>query len=616
MVRLVLGNAIRSNLLSLQNVCKLQDVVSQRLATGLKVNSALDNPSSFYSAQSLNNRAADLSALLDAMSQGVQTIKAASTALQTATEFLQQAKAEAEQTLQNTQPVIARVGTENELLAAVNSGKQGIIVLTSDITMSTNQELKLGDNQSLAGARYLDREAAQTSLTFNFSGQNGALYTGHNSLISDLNINYHTNIQNQYGGVIYAKSKIGNIIQNVNFNVSSLATSGRGIGVIYADGGSQVELKGQINIKASGDYRLYGLYVGNNSLVDVKADLNIKNTGTNFAFNIHSYGNSTVNILSGSRVNLSSSNISVITTRSSAVNIGKDVDYSANAQIAFYMEGYSGNAYGGNTITVKSNLNLNAFTLSINTSSVANPDYPGYGNYFSIAPGVSVSSGLSGGVSGIWQAGTPVVIASSAVNQTLNTAYLNTLSGLTKLTDTPLALPDIDEEMKKEAPQIKNIEDSGSYQAILSQYDAIINDSSYKGVNLLHGEGLKIDFNESRSSGLQVNGIDISSQALGLNLADWTTTADIENSVRELEKAIGQLRNFSSQFGNYYEIVSTRQNFTNNLITVLEEGADKLLLADMNEESANMLMLETRQNLAINALSLASQAAGSILKLF
>ena len=80
--------------------------------------------------------------------------------------------------------------------------------------------------------------------------------------------------------------------------------------------------------------------------------------------------------------------------------------------------------------------------------------------------------------------------------------------------------------------------------------------------------------------------------------------------------AIATLRTWSSEFGNNYSIVQSREEFTENLINVLTEGADKLTLADMNEESANMLSLQTRQQLAVNALSLASQASQSVLKLF
>lgn len=154
------------------------------------------------------------------------------------------------------------------------------------------------------------------------------------------------------------------------------------------------------------------------------------------------------------------------------------------------------------------------------------------------------------------------------------------------------------------------------YNEILSQYDMLVNDSSYKGINLLKKDSLKVNFNEDRSSSLTVQGRDMSSNGIGLTLADWAEKEGILASVQELSGAIDKLRNFSAELGNNYSIITTRQNFTENLINVLEEGADKLTLADMNEESANMLALQTRQQLATNALSLASQAAQSILKLF
>ena len=98
---------------------------------------------------------------------------------------------------------------------------------------------------------------------------------------------------------------------------------------------------------------------------------------------------------------------------------------------------------------------------------------------------------------------------------------------------------------------------------------------------------------------------------------DFSAAAtNINTSIDAANAAITKLRGYSSDFGNSYSIVQTREEFTTNLINVLEEGADKLTLADMNEESANMLALQTRQQLAINSLSLASQAAQSVLKLF
>ena len=155
--------SMRSNLLSLQNIASQQDIVQNRLATGLKVSSAIDNPSSYYTASSLNNRAADLSALLDTMSQGIQTIKAASEAIASGTKFLEQAKAVANQALETAIPAKewfveqagengAVVETAQELLDAINSGKETIVVY-GKIEL-TDQTVTLKQGQKLVGTEY------------------------------------------------------------------------------------------------------------------------------------------------------------------------------------------------------------------------------------------------------------------------------------------------------------------------------------------------------------------------------------------------------------------------------------------------------------------------------
>ena len=100
--------------------------------------------------------------------------------------------------------------------------------------------------------------------------------------------------------------------------------------------------------------------------------------------------------------------------------------------------------------------------------------------------------------------------------------------------------------------------------------------------------------------------------------ADWDNPDNValDNALDAVDNAINTLRNWSAVFGNNYAILQSREDFTEKLINVLTEGSDKLTLADMNEESANMLALQTRQQLAINSLSLASQAAQSVLQLF
>ena len=157
------------------------------------------------------------------------------------------------------------------------------------------------------------------------------------------------------------------------------------------------------------------------------------------------------------------------------------------------------------------------------------------------------------------------------------------------------------------------------YNDILTQIDQLAKDAGYKGVNLLGGDdqSLTVVFNEDRSSSLTIQGVDGSAKGLGLEaVTTWKTNEAIDATLDKVSAATNKLRSMSSEFGNNYAVVQTREEFTENLINVLEEGSDKLTFADMNEESANMLALQTRQQLAINSLSLASQAAQSVLSLF
>ena len=154
---------------------------------------------------------------------------------------------------------------------------------------------------------------------------------------------------------------------------------------------------------------------------------------------------------------------------------------------------------------------------------------------------------------------------------------------------------------------------------VLEQIDALAKDASYKGINLLQENDLKVVFNEDRSSSIEIKGVDASSKGLGLESIEkggWNLDTAIDDAITQVEGAISELRSMASDFGNNYSIVQTREDFTENLINVLEEGADKLTLADMNEEGANMLALQTRQQLAVNSLSLASQASQAVLQLF
>src|SRR5215471_4964513 len=102
---IVLSAGIRSNLLQLQQTADLVTQTQTRLATGKRVNSALDNPINFFTAQGLNNRASDLSNLLDSMSNAINTIQAANNGITSITKLVQSAQAlvsQAQQTSDTT----------------------------------------------------------------------------------------------------------------------------------------------------------------------------------------------------------------------------------------------------------------------------------------------------------------------------------------------------------------------------------------------------------------------------------------------------------------------------------------------------------------------------------
>jgi len=169
------------------------------------------------------------------------------------------------------------------------------------------------------------------------------------------------------------------------------------------------------------------------------------------------------------------------------------------------------------------------------------------------------------------------------------------------------------------------------YNTVMSQINQMAADSGYKGVNLLQQAELTIEFaSEAGKSTLKltgfgdttttfnINGLSSEMTQLGANWVTGTTvnTANIQTSVDNLETARGELRVRSKTLSSSLSIITAREEFTAQMINTLGDGASKLTEADMNEEGANMLMLQTRQALGTTSLSLASQAAQGVLRLF
>lgn len=407
MADISLTASMRTNLLSLQNTQSLMDTTQERLSTGLKVNSAIDNASSYYTAQSLNNRASDLSALLDSMGQGIQTIQAANEGIEAITEFVEQAKA------------IANSARD----AASKTDVKTLNAKFSDVGVPTTPKTATG-----------------TSLEFEVTGTDGTTLD----------------------------KSLKDAVDKVNAELEAADLQAKSLDDYVAQVKKAIEAGGEEFAK----------------IVDIKVD----------------------------------------------------------------------DKTGKITFTAKAGYNIKATGAGDLAGLGKDPD-----------------------------AGTPT-------NDVTSTVAVNT-------------------DRQKYALQ---------FNEILTQIDNLAKDAGYKGINLLQMNTLTVIFNEDRSSQIEVKGTDASSVGLMLDEAvnNWQTNEDIETSIRQTEEAISSLRIMASDYGNYYSIVQNRQDFTKNLINVLTEGADNLTLADMNEESANMLALQTRQQLAINSLSLASQAAQGVLQLF
>lgn len=163
------------------------------------------------------------------------------------------------------------------------------------------------------------------------------------------------------------------------------------------------------------------------------------------------------------------------------------------------------------------------------------------------------------------------------------------------------------------------------YTEIQAQIDTLASDSVYRGKNLLGGASggtndLLIQFSaKTDDAKLTVASFDAKSTgdlALSGGSADWSTAALANADLAKMDTALDTLRSKSSTLASNLSIITARQDFTSNVIATLQAGADNLTLADMNQEGANMLMLQTRQSLGTTALSLSSQAAQSVLRLF
>ena len=160
---------------------------------------------------------------------------------------------------------------------------------------------------------------------------------------------------------------------------------------------------------------------------------------------------------------------------------------------------------------------------------------------------------------------------------------------------------------------------AAQFNALLPQIDQLAGDAGFNGVNLLGGNDLTITMNEDGSSTVDVTSFnDTVAGDLAINTAanNWATGTDISAASTQLSAALTPLRAQAQSLSSNLSTVQIRQEFTKAMINTLNNGADSLTLADSNEEDANLLALQTRQQLSTTALSLAAQADQNVLRLF
>ena len=209
---------------------------------------------------------------------------------------------------------------------------------------------------------------------------------------------------------------------------------------------------------------------------------------------------------------------------------------------------------------------------------------------------------------------------SNAIN-TIQAAN-NGITAITKLVQSAQAL----------TSQAKQTTDSTTRDSLASQFDALLvqigqlaGDSGFNGVNLLGGDDLTVNFNEDATSSTSITGVDYTNAnatPLGIaNSVNWSAAngagdTNIDDAAADLTAALTTLRSESQTLGANLSTVQIRQDFTKATINTLQTGSSDLTLADSNEEGANLLALQTRQQLSTTALSLAAQADQNVLRLF
>jgi hypothetical protein len=645
---IVLSAALRSNLLSLQNTQRLIDSTQQRLATGLKINSALDGAQAFFASQSLNNRASDLGRLLDGIGQSIRTIEQANNGVSGLTRLINQADSITSQALDAL----------NE--AAGSATATGVVDLSGITDLTSLTDISDGDTFTVQVG-----DGAVNTVTIS-QGQ------GINALLADLNDIQNVAAELTQDGTLQISSTNGEALRIANgvnaddLGVSNALTSANGLGFTSTDdavssfaidlGSTGAVLTDDLGAEAGSNFvdtSSFEVSVGGRAAVTITVD--DTETVQDFLDELNAieglaatYAADTVTLraLNGETIELTDGNTTPLAL--SAADTGDALN--ANG---FEVDPRQDGTYivPGNVLSqtlVNDSTGATAdWTDALNTlrgfTTLENGDTItiniGNGNFTTINADATIAEIVSS-INDDANNGTGTGAITASFDNSNGVLQIGIGSAVEELSIT-YAVSDASTESfgfefgngivadggaasftQRFAPSDSSSATSrlselqADYNRVRTQIDQLVADSGYAGSNLLNGDDLVTYFNENRTSSLTIEGVDFTSSGLGLTAANFSDIDSINVSIEQVSAALSTLRGFGSSLTNNLTIIQNRQDFTSQTINTLKAGSDDLTLADQNEEGANLLALQTRQQLGVTALSLAAQSQQSVLRLF
>jgi len=579
-----LTSAVRQNLLSLQGTASMMAKTQNKLSTGNKVNTALDNPSNFFTASSLNSRASDLGNLMDSMANGVKTIEAADNGLTSITKTLESMQSTLRQARQDKSFETNSYSMSN---LDPNSGATNQLALSGGaFTGTTNLAL------TTTGTGYTSTMTA----AYAAPAASAATYTSTGTTDIDAAGNTAGTLNVTYGGTTVALDITATAIganadaalaTKINTALAGTALSGKLTATDNATHG--IVLTAANNEDAS--FAVSGTAA---TSIFGAAPTSARGSDGKLSFTVN-----------GAAVSLDATSGATLT------------DAVANTNIALKAAGSKFQAYNNG-----GNLGIRAITTDAGALSMGGVD----GELF----GASASaSNLSLGYT------TDELVANINNSTTYNTK-IKASNDNGKLRIQNLSTQDLTVGGTNSSNQIigtatasttikGNSTRSGladQFNELRDQLDKLADDASFNGINLLRGDKLAITFNETGTSSIDIlakDGKSVDSTTLGVPTTLTAKSLDSDDSIDAtlslVKTAISTVRSQSSAFGSNLSVVENRQDFSKNMINTLETGAGNLTLADMNQEAANMVALQTRQSLATSSLSMANQADQNVLQL-